>query len=148
MIREHLDEIAASLSNAIQHEQEIAAAMLELEQAGIYPAIASEQWQARGGGEAKYLYMLFRLDPSTGTYTGPDSKRKLYIGADEIKIAEARRLNANRRAWEALQSHRNHLRLFIDSRKREIASVAANARRWPRTYIEPALPPTATQKGK
>jgi len=97
-----LDTIRDELSTALAHLVDLHQALGKIEAAGMYPALPTEQWQARGdSGEARYLYMLFRKN-AEGTYQGPGGKRKLYVGADPGRQAEARRLAENRRRWRAI----------------------------------------------
>jgi hypothetical protein len=128
--------IRENLSGAAHHLHEILQVMNGLEQAGMYPAIPTEQWQDRDG-KGKYLYMLFRQD-GYGVYTGPDGKRKLYVGADPEKIAEARRLTANRRRWEDLKAAAGKIDRWLKARQCDIEYLARNCQQWPR--IDLGLP--------
>ena len=77
-----------------------------------------ELWESRNGGEAKYLRLRFHETPAhpphidiPRPFDGPNGQRQIYIGADPARIAEARRLIANRAAWlqttHDIQRHQN-----------------------------------------
>jgi len=85
----------------------------------MYPAIPTESWQERNG-KGKYLYMLFSANRYGGGYSGPDGKRKLYIGNKPARIEAARRLAANRRRHEGLQRARTGLVVWIGNQKRAL----------------------------
>jgi hypothetical protein len=119
------------LAAAREHREQLTLEMRRIAAAGMYQAVPTEQWQSRGGGEAKYLYMLFRSN-SQGEYYGPAGRRKLYVGADPAKIAEARRLAANRQRWEQIAEVKDRLRIWIDQQERKIEQIALYADRWPR----------------
>ena len=89
-----------------------------LEAEGMYPAVPKFQWQSRGS-EARYLYLVFRQG-SDGQYLGPEGKRKLYIGCDEVKIQEAQRLTHNRTMYESLHLTMNRLQRWLDYKKSEV----------------------------
>lgn len=139
----YLVDIRKNLAGVTHHLHEILRAMNELEQAGMYPAIPTEQWQTRNGS-GQYLYMLFRQD-RYGVYTGPDGKRKLYVGADPEKIAEARRLVANRRRWEELKAAAEKVDRWLKARQGDIEYLARNCQQWP--CIELGLPVASGDQG-
>jgi len=120
---EHLGKIRVGMEKAHVHRTQIRRRMNQIEREGMYPAVPREQWQARNGGEARYLYMLFRMNPD-GSYQGPDGKRKVYVGADPRKQAEARRLAANRRRWEELNTVLQNLNAWLTRLTRELAEMA------------------------
>lgn len=119
---------------------EIEAAMHLLEQKGMYPAVPHFQWQNRGG-DGQYLYCIFRQN-GNGDYTGPGGKRKLYIGANEANIKEAKRLTRNRENWERLKEHKSQVTIWINgcqgrllSLEREADRVLEQSQRWPKTNL-------------
>lgn len=114
-----LQQIRANMAQAEQKLEEIKAAMGRLEQAGMYPAIAHEQWQTRPNSQGEYLYMTFRKN-GDGSYKGPDGRRKVYVGADPEQIAEARRLNRNRETWEELKTRKDDLEMWLMWRKGDL----------------------------
>ncbi|MCD4739486.1 MAG: hypothetical protein K8R89_09565 [Anaerolineae bacterium] len=90
----------------------------------MYPAIPAESWQDRNG-KGKYLYMLF-LSNQHGGYSGPDGKRKIYIGNKLDRIEAARQLAENRRRYEELQRARRELVAWIDRRCRALREQMAS----------------------
>jgi len=117
----------ATLDHKVQKIQEnIAAAKGKLEEVdnaidlinslGHYPSRGKESWQRRKNSSKKYLFMIFRGD-GQGGHTGPDGKRKIYIGSEDDResIEEARRLNRNYRTWQSLTSERSKLNNWIIS---------------------------------
>lgn len=88
---------------------EIQAEMSETEAAGMYPAIPTERWK-----DNRYLYMYFNDRPPDLSL---DAKGRLYIGADPARIAEARRLVANRIEWEALNRIATYLQGYLRLRQ-------------------------------
>lgn len=137
-----LKTINDSLAAALAHRAELAQALAEIEAAGMYPSEPSEQWQDRGGS-GQYLYMLFRLAPDGQTYQGPDGKRKVYVGADPARIAEARRLAANRGRWGQARQAARALDQWIELRQSELHSLAARCDRWPTADLGPLTPAPA-----
>jgi len=85
----------------------------------MYPAIPTESWQERNG-KGQYLYMLFSANRYGGGYSGPDGKRKIYIGNKPKRIEAARRLARNRRSYEELQRARQALMTWIGNQKRAL----------------------------
>lgn len=83
---------------------EMAAECLRLEAAGMWPAVPSESWETRGGGDPVYLRLVF--PKRTAGLNG----RKVYVGAKPEKIADARRKTANRQRWEWLNREIRRLR--------------------------------------
>ena len=70
-----------------------------------------EIWETRNGSEPKYLRLRFHETPRhcpyidvPTPYDGPHGQRQIYIGADPQRIAEARRLIANRNQWLLAQT--------------------------------------------
>ncbi len=132
LIETHLTNIQTYLDLAAERLTALRAQMERLEQEGMYPAIPSEQWQSRNGIEEKrYLYMLFRKG-SNGRYQGPDGKRKVYVGCNPERIAEARRLAANRREYENLNKTVERLEMWINARQREVGNLADRCKSWAR----------------
>lgn len=111
MIDQKITLVQANIRAAQDHLLEITDAMTLLEQAGMYPAVPHFQWQDRNG-DGKYLYLIFRQN-GDGSHTGPDGKKKVYIGSNEDKIEEARRLVKNREAWEKLHAQQTDLARWI-----------------------------------
>lgn len=146
--QDELTAINAALDAAECHRGELARKMAALELAGMYPAIPAEQWQDRGGA-GQYLYMIFRLGPD-GQYLGPDGKRKVYVGNDPARIAEARRLAENRRRWEVAQQARQELERWIADRRQDlkdlglsVANLARRSERWPTFDLGQVTPAAA-----
>jgi hypothetical protein len=129
-----LGMIASNFKTAQKHLHHIHLLMERLEQTGMYPAIPTEQWQDRDG-KGKYLYMLFRQD-GNGQYTGPEGKRKVYVGSPDQKIKEAQQMAANRRRWEELEMAAQRLRQWLSLYRSEIENRARE--QWP--YADLGLP--------
>lgn len=128
-----LQAVVTNLEAAQKHLDDIHQEMEYLEAIGMYPSVPTEQWQDRGGA-GQYLYMLFRQD-GHGQYTGPNGKRKLYVGSLHRKIEEARRLAANRRQWEDLSETARDLKRWIEGRKYDIEHLANGCQRWPQADL-------------
>ena len=105
----------------------------------------SEQWQDRNGS-GQYLYLLFRLGPD-GQYQGPDGKRKVYIGKDPDKIAEARRLAENRRRWERVNRAAKDLDNWLYLRGSELQTLAGKCGRWPTCDLGTVAPAAVATNG-
>jgi hypothetical protein len=140
-----LQTVCDELAKAKAHLAEIRSTMEALEQAGMYPAVPSEQWQGRNGGPKRYLYMLFGTNRHTGRYAGPDGKRKLYIGCKATNIAEARRLAENRRRWEELERAAKVLEGWISTMESKVQSLAWRAEGWTQVDVETLGPATGDQ---
>jgi len=95
---------------------------------GHYPSKGKESWQGRRGSNKKYLFMMFRSD-GQGGHTGPDGKKKLYVGSEDDResIEEARRLNRNYRTWRALNSERIKLNNWIISMEYDVREFERRA---------------------
>jgi len=97
--------------------------IIALEEEGMFAAVPHFQWQARNGSdEKKYLYLVFRQD-STGAYEGPDGKRKVYVGTDTDKIAEAQTMSTNRMVFEKLVFQIKHLQRWLEFKRSEISAM-------------------------
>lgn len=112
-----IDRINANLEQANQLAARIEQYVAEIEADGMYPAVASEQWQQRPNGQADYLYMVFRTN-ANGDYEGPGGKRKIYVGADPKKQAAARRMNVNRMSFDKLNRRRRDVDNWIKGNRR------------------------------
>ena len=136
--------IEAEISDAKAHLLEIEAAMGLLQQAGMFEngVLPNFQWQARNGSaEKKYLYLMFHT-AGDGVYTGPDGKRKVYLGCDEAKIADVRRLESNTKLWRGIRDKSIELRAWINSRLHDLEIInervvylLEKSRSWPSSYI-------------
>ena len=98
-----------------------------LEASGMYPAVPTEQWQARNGSSKRYLYMLFGYSPGLGEYGGPGGKRKVYVGCKDERILEARRLVKNRVYWEAVHREMHRLEWWVEGFQRHLGDVVRRA---------------------
>lgn len=128
MIDAKIKLIHANIEAAKEHLLEIEAAMALLERAGMYPAVPHFQWQSRPGSEGRYLYCIFRQN-GDGSYTGPDGKKKLYIGTNEANINEARRLTNNRAEWERFREHKLQLLVWINDCDGQLVALEREADR-------------------
>lgn len=117
-----IDCIEGNLARANDLANRIEQAQAEIERNGMYPAVASEQYQQRPNGQADYLYMVFRTN-GEGDYEGPGGKRKLYIGADPEKQAAARRLNVNRMRFDKLTRRRQDVSYWITGQRRTLNNL-------------------------
>ncbi len=111
MIDEKVTLVQANIHSAREHLADIQNAMTPLELDGMYPAVPHFQWQDRNG-DGKYLYLIFRQNHD-GSYTGPNGKKKVYIGSNEDRIEEARRLTNNRLKWQELEAKQAELARWI-----------------------------------
>jgi hypothetical protein len=134
-LKEELDHIYKQIELARLHVAQIEEAMFALKAAGMYPSVPTEQWQSRNGGEANYLYMLFRWDNLQGGYSGPQGKQKIYVGNKPERIEEARRLARNRRRWEELERARGQLSRWLARIESEVHDLASQAGDWPKVEL-------------
>lgn len=127
-VREALATIDAQLAAAAAHLEAIEAAMVALDEAGMYPALPSrEAWEHRNGGAPIYFYHYFTQDRRTGQYQGPGGKRKVYVGCRAENVAEARRLAENRRRWEELDQARSRLEGWLHSIRTQVGRFTDEA---------------------
>ncbi len=131
-INQGLQTLANMHHEAQQRLAEIVDAKAALDAAGMYPAVPTQDWQARGADpdDKRYLYLCFPAD-GDGGYTSPTGKRKVYIGVDPDKQAEAVRLARNRRRFEDLERQQAAVQGWIASLSLAIES-ACNTARWRR----------------
>lgn len=142
MLDDKIKLIEAELALASEHWSEIKTACELIMQAGMFDSLPHFQYQARDGSEEKkYLYLIFRQG-NGGAYHGPDGKRKVYIGADPLKIAEARRMAKNYELYQSLKAKEIELRRWIDYRRLDIErlnqsaeQLLASSKKWPCTPI-------------
>lgn len=124
-IEDLLTKIGQQVRAAEEYLAVIRAEMSEVEAAGMYPAVPSERWK-----DEKYLYMVFTgLDADKLSL---DAKGRIYIGSDPAKVAEARRLAANRQQWERLDRQRKDLESWLWVKENEIGRLAKEAGGWQR----------------
>lgn len=123
-----LGSIGSSIRAVSKYLLEVEASMRTLEQAGMYPQIPTERWK-----DETYLYMYFsdrlsatRRDASAHGLT-LDSKGRLYIGRDPVKIEEARRLAENRRRWGALEVWQKNCYGWLRRIRSDVARLAREA---------------------
>lgn len=142
MIDDQIIQILTQINAATDHQTEIQAACNLIKEAGMFDSLPHFQYQARDGSEEKkYLYLIFRQSDS-GAYHGPDGKRKVYIGADPLKIAEARRLAHNYDLYQSLRAKEIELSHWIGYKKLElkrleesVGQLLAASKKWPCTRI-------------
>ncbi len=130
-VDDFLETIREQLQAAQDHLEVVCTDMVRLEQAGMYPSVPHEQWQGRDGGDAKYLYMLFRQGRD-GQYEGPEGKRKLYVGCDPERITEARRLAKNRKRYQHLATLSRHLQSWLTQKVYDVRFLADSFKHWQR----------------
>lgn len=123
-IREELQRAGAHLS-IMQEELE------RLERVGMFDAIPTESWQARNGGDKKYLYLLFPQEHD-GTFRSPTGKKKVYVGCKTQKIADARVQVARRRRYDDLHAIASRLADWIAWREQDVATLAQRCGFWTR----------------
>ena len=141
MIDAQIKLIEAELDVARVHLEEIEAACEALKQTGMFDSLPHFQWQARNGEEEKrYLYLVYRQNGVN--YAGPNGQRKVYVGCDPAKTAEARRMERNTTTWKGLRLRAFELRRWIECRELDLKFItktvdrlAAEARKWPCTPI-------------
>jgi len=103
-------------------------AMTKLKAAGMYNAPASESWETRGLSDTRYLFLVF---PCNGnSYDGPDGKRRLYVGCDSCKIANARAMNKRRGVWLCYKRHVDQCDEFLQEIKDEAVQLSQLAERY------------------
>jgi hypothetical protein len=145
---EQLACIGDNLAAAREHLGSIELAMDSLAAAGMYPAVPTEQVQARNG-RGQYLYMLFRRNED-GSYQGPGGRRKVYIGCDAERIAEARRLAENRKKYEVLLRMARDLEEWLEVHHDQVGELSIRCERWPwidLLGLHPAEPPSNGPNG-
>jgi len=123
------EDIWTHIQAAQSHLDAIQAEMTRLEQDGMYPAVPTEQWQNRDG-KGNYLYHLFTMDHE-GKYTGPEGKRKVYVGNKPDRIEAARHLATNRARYESLAQTHRRLDSWIYMRLLDIDRLADHTEQWP-----------------
>ena len=143
-VEESVKIIMGELRAARAHYRLMLAEMDRLEQAGMYPAIPSENWQTRNGS-GQYLYMVFQRDRKTGQYQGPNGSRKVYVGKDPAKIEQARQMARNRQEWERLEQDARRLRLWVNEFVADMSYRANKAENYPRVVAILGQPGAAGQ---
>lgn len=146
-VREAIDDLGAQADKTIALLGRIDAAMDAIRGAGMYEnAPARESWESKNTSGPIYLYLYWRKDREGG-YLGPDGKRKLYIGNDPGKIAEARRKVENQQLYLALQGARRRVALWLcdlggmlDSWQRQAGQAVGEAEGFTQDYRELAKP--------
>jgi hypothetical protein len=131
--QEMLRDIGCEIEAAEAHLEAIRAERRRIELEGMYPGVPHESWENRGA-RGRYLYMIFRRG-SNGSFAGPNGTRRLYVGADPVQIENARRLAANRIAFEEHLKDEHQLSAYIDRCRREMAALHQTASRWPRVDL-------------
>ncbi|HEX8833970.1 MAG TPA: hypothetical protein VF719_07200 [Abditibacteriaceae bacterium] len=135
ILKEDFAFVLSDLQKATVHLVEIRASMQKLEAAGMYPSVPNESWQKRERGQTDYLYMTFRKD-ATGRFLGPQGMRKVYVGADPEKIAQARAMAQRRRDYDQLQADANALERYLAECRSQSQGLRRIAQRWPRAQAE------------
>ena len=105
------DLLMAIMEDLARLESGLLAIKLEqarLEAAGMYPAVPTESWEARNGGEARYLRMVFPMGAL-------EEGRKIYVGCDPLRIEEAQCMATRRVRWERLEVERGRLEQALGS---------------------------------
>lgn len=97
---------------------------LRLEEAGMWPAVPTESWEGRNGGDKVYLRLVFPRR------TSPSGQRKVYIGRDPARIAHAHRKSANRQRWEKLEGGISRLERHLSVAKSTLGRVAEQLARY------------------
>jgi hypothetical protein len=92
-----------------------------LEERGMYPAVPSESWESRNGGEARYLRMVFPMGSLE------NGGRKLYVGADPARIRAAQDKATRRLRWERLEVERGRLERMLRSLRLDLERDAQRA---------------------
>lgn len=141
--------IETELDFAQSRLAEIEQSMRLLKLAGMYDSEPHFQWQSRNDN-GRYLYLIFRQN-ADGSYSGPDGKRKVYIGCNESNIAEATRLTQNYKAYCSLQNKANELKRWIrdyqyelENLEKQIARLVRESKRWPGCAIPQKIGATAS----
>jgi hypothetical protein len=80
--------IEATLAGLLDTKDLINAERDRLVDLGVFDGIPIESWEQRGSVANQYLTLVFKSLPN-GTHSGPNGKRKLYIGGDTSKIRNA-----------------------------------------------------------
>lgn len=125
--------VTEQIGPAMTHLGSLRVAMRELEQQGMYPSVPSESWEAKSkSGEKDYLYMLFKTRSDGQGHAGPDGARRIAIGRDAEKIAEARAMAARRLRYEQLYALAARLDGWLRDLQHTIAGLDNWAKSWPR----------------
>lgn len=126
-----LQSIGDNLAAAEAHMERIRQMMDRIQQEGMYDAVPTESWQDRGG-RGVYLYHYFPQNPRGIDHLGPDGKKKVYVGVDKARIAEARRLANNTRRYQSLARSASTLARWLGHRHDDLNNLAAHSPRFPR----------------
>lgn len=101
---------------------------LRLEADGMYPGVPTgDVWEPRANsthGEKRYLRLTF----PAGTL--PGGRRKLYVGCNSERIAEARKLAGNRCRWEELEGEIRGLERYLRMTCGDLQRVAGSVKRY------------------
>ena len=132
--RHILAKIANELQGAQLHLIAIQDTLATLESAGMYPAVPRLAWEQKNG-QGEYLYLYFKVKPYNRGHEGPDGKRKVYIGIDPAKQADALRQVENRRRWETLKEAERRLMGQIARAERDIGHVLQVFLQWSKVEL-------------
>ena len=96
-----VETIGVRLQEKRRRLGEIGVQIAELEEQGVYDSIPSESFEARNGGEKRYLRLVFP--------TGGRGRRKVYIGADSAAIEAAREKVKRTKLLLAIQAEQRRI---------------------------------------
>ncbi len=120
----NLNQLTQEIANEIEAAEclmsEIDNAQQKLSEAGMYEAIPRVEWQSRNDKNANYMYLVFIQD-KYGNY--PNGKRKIYIGANYKKQAQAAKMIDRRQRWERLDTKANELSRWISRKEADLQRI-------------------------
>ena len=116
--KEYLVEIAEGLQAVDTMIVAIAKELAQLEKDGVFESEPTESWEARNGNEAKYLRLVF---PTEG-----GKRRRMYVGASEVKIQAARDKIVRTRHFRTRKTERGYLQRRMQRAMDSLMSVNMN----------------------
>jgi len=120
-----LETINQNIDQARQRQDELRKIMEAAEAAGLYYHAPRQKWENRGSG--RYLYLHFHSD-GRGGYTGPDGKRKVYVGNDPDVVAEHMAMIQRGAQYRDARREVDHLSAHISTIKNELSIINSHLR--------------------
>lgn len=135
MISAAVVRMESDFAAATAHLSSLRKSLEEIKRRPMWPAVPTEVWFGRYGRNTKYLELLFHKN-NDGTYQGPDGIRRVYIGIDPERIADARKRTETRKLYEQLVTDIENLEKYLEDRKQEIVMFSMSTQNWPRGRVK------------